>query len=463
MTDVFIIGGGPGGYVAAIKAAQFGKKVTLVEKEELGGVCLNWGCIPTKTLLRSAEVLELIKKSSRFGIQVALEHVSVDYARVIEQSRSVAERLSRGVAHLMKKNKIEVVYGIGKFKDKNHVEVTTREGPVQIIEAQNIVIATGARPADLSCAKIDGQRILSSRHVLSSTVLPKTMAIVGAGAIGVEFAYFFQTFGCEVTLIEMLPYILPQADEDISRELEKSFKKQKIRILTSASVQNIEANGENAIISFTRKGREEKVTVERVLVAVGVRANSENLGLEKVGISTEKGWIRVNEHCQTSVPNIYAVGDVIGAPLLAHVAFAEGTRAVNHIAGKKIMSIDYRNIPVCTYCRPQVASVGYTEKQAMEAGYPVKLGRFPLRANGKALALGEEDGLVKIILDEKYGELLGCHIIGPDATEIITQIALARTARATYQELLQTVHPHPTITEAVFEATLDALGLSLHI
>lgn len=459
--DVAVIGGGPGGYVAAIKAAQQGKKVAVIEKADLGGVCLNWGCIPTKTLLRSAEILSLIKKKSAlFGIHV--NDYAVDFSQVIQKSRQVANRLAQGVTHLMKKNNIEVVYGSGRFIDKNHIQVCNSNGDRHTITSEYTLVATGAsaRPFP-GVAKDD--RIITSREAMVLEQIPPNIAIVGAGAIGIEFAYFFQTFGAQVTVLEMLPHILPQEDEDIARELTRSLKKQGIKIITGAKIESVERLQDGANIFFAKKGQQQTLPVDYVLLAIGVEGNSQNLGLETLGITTENGWIKTDDYYRTSVANIYAIGDVIGPPWLAHAASAEGVNAVNHICGKEVTPINYLNVPGCTYCHPQVASVGYTEKQAMEAGYTVKIGKFPMRANGKALALGEEEGLVKVIYDEKYGELLGCHIIGPEATEIINEITIARTLEATYAELLHTVHPHPTITESLAEATWNALGQSLHV
>jgi dihydrolipoamide dehydrogenase len=460
--EIIVIGGGPGGYVAAIRAAQLGKKVALVEREELGGICLNWGCIPTKSLLRSAEVFSLIKNSQRFGINV--KEFTADYPKVIQRSRQVASRLSRGVSYLMKKNGIETISGTARIVDGNSVIVQGKNGQgSQKIESDYILIATGARPRDIPGLEIDGKRVLSSREAMLLEEIPESIVIIGAGAIGVEFAYFFNTFGSQVTLVEMLLNILPLEDEEISRELEKSFKKKGISIFVGSRVDRIRQEKTDLKIFLNQKGQEETLLAERILLAVGVRGNVEGLGLEDLGIITEKGWVKVNDYYQTEVPNIYAIGDVIGAPWLAHVASAEGIIAVEHIAGKEVTPVDYKNIPGCIYCNPQVASVGLTEKKAIEMGYKVKVGRFPVRANGKALALGEIEGFVKMIYDEEYGELLGCHIIGPEATELISEITLARTVESTYHEIQRTIHPHPTLSEIIVEATGDAFGDAIHI
>ncbi|NOX37532.1 MAG: dihydrolipoyl dehydrogenase [Calditrichaeota bacterium] len=459
--DVLVIGSGPGGYVAAIRGAQLGMKVGIVERADLGGICLNWGCIPTKALLRSAEVLHLIQTSSDFGIQVA--DVQIDFSRVIKRSRNVANRLSKGVAFLMRKNKIDTLFGTGRLVDANTVEVTDADGKTTRHQAKFILIATGARARQISGLEADGKRVLNYKHALALDKLPASIVVVGAGAIGVEFAYFYRTFGAEVTLVEMMPQLLPVEDEEVARELEKAFKKQGIQVYTGTKVEKLSKTKKGVKLTVSRDGKEETLSAEYALIAIGVQANIEDIGLETVGVAVEKGWIKVNSFYQTSVPNIYAIGDVIGAPWLAHVASKEGILAMEHMAGKEVIPLDYRNIPGCTYCQPQVASVGMTEKQAREAGYDIKVGKFPLRANGKALALGESEGFIKIIYDARYGELLGCHIIGPEATELITEVTLAKAVESTYLEVLHTVHPHPTLSEIVAEATHVAIGEPIHI
>ena len=459
--DVLIIGSGPGGYVAAIRAAQLGKKVGIVERAELGGICLNWGCIPTKALLRSAEVHNIIKNSENYGMSV--QKHSVNFPKVIQRSRDVAEKLSKGVAFLMKKNKVEVLAGTGRLIDKNTVEVTPDKGNKKKVTASNILIATGARARNIPGMEIDKKQVLSYREAMVLEKMPSSIIIVGAGAIGVEFAYFFRSLGAEVTIIEMLPHLLPIEDEEISRELEKSFRKQGIKFYLNSKVDKLDKTKKEVKIEIKRDGKKESLSAEKALMAIGVQGNVENLGLESVGIQTEKDRIKVNKYYQTNIPNIYAIGDVIGAPWLAHVASKEGIHAVEHMTGKEVIPIDYNTIPGCTYCIPQVASVGFTEKKAKEMGYDIKVGKFPVRVNGKALALGETEGFIKIIYDSKYGELLGCHIIGPEATELITEVTLAKSVESTYMEVLHTIHPHPTLSEIVAEATHDALGEPIHI
>ncbi len=459
--DVLVIGSGPGGYVAAIRGAQLGMKVGIVERAELGGICLNWGCIPTKALLRSAEVLQLIQASSEFGIQVS--GVQIDFPGVIQRSRRVAERLSKGVAFLMRKNKIDTILGNGRLIDDHTVEVQDGDGRTSRYRAGRILIATGARARRVPGLEADGKRVLNYKHALVLDSLPRSIVVVGAGAIGVEFAYFYRSFGAEVTLVEMLPQLLPVEDEEVARELEKAFKKQGIRVYTATTVEKLSKTRKGVKLTIRREDKEETLAAEYALIAVGVQANIEDLGLETAGVEVQNGWIKVNSFYQTSVPHIYAIGDVIGAPWLAHVASREGILAMEHMAGREVLPLDYKNIPSCTYCQPQVASVGMTEKAAREAGYEVKIGKFPLRANGKALALGESEGFIKIIYDAKYGELLGCHIIGPEATELITEVALARSVESTYLEVLHTVHPHPTLSEIVAEATHVAVGEPIHI
>jgi len=447
--------------VAAIRASQLGKRVVLVERSDLGGVCLNWGCIPTKAILRSADVLGTITEGARFGIGV--RGVEVDFPQVIKRSREIAGKLSAGVSLLMKKNKITTVKGRGRLVDNRTVEVTHQDGSTSNISGDNVLVATGARPRELPGMEIDGETVIGSRGALALDRIPESIAIIGAGAIGVEFAHIYQAFGARVTLIELLPAVLPTADPDVSKELTRAFKRRKMTILTGARVEGLERVDAGAVLTVSRGDKEQVVEVEKVLLATGVRPNIEGLGLEEVGVALDHGWIKVDEFYRTNVEGVYAIGDVIGDPCLAHAASAEAVRAVEKIAGLDVTPLEYTSVPACVYCSPQVASVGYTEPDAIEAGYSVKVGRFPLRASGKALALGEPVGFVKVVLDEKYGEILGCHIVGPEATELISELTLARTAEMTYREVLATVHPHPTLSEAIHEATGAAVGEALHL
>ena len=454
--DITVIGGGPGGYVAAIRASQLGKKVALVESKHLGGICLNWGCIPTKSLLKNAEVLDLIKNSKKFGIKI--DNYTVEWESVIKRSRDIAKRMGKGIQFLMKKNNVDVIDGIGKVVDKNTIEVIN-EDKIEKINSEHIVISTGASPNHFPGMEPNGKNILTYKDALILDKCPNHIVIIGAGAIGIEFAYFYSTFGSKVTIIEAQNHILPNEDEDISKELEKIFKSKKIDIKTNTIVKNIVDNKNNVKINLDKTS----INCDKVLVAVGVKPNSSNIGLNKNNIKTEKGWIKTNEFMQTNISNIYAIGDVAGAPWLAHVASAEAIKAVEHICNKSPKPMKYDNIPGCTYCHPEVASVGLTEKQALESGYKLKIGKFPLRALGKAVAIGETDGFVKIIYDDKYGELLGCHIIGANATDLISEISLSRDLETTHNEILNSIHPHPTLSEAIMEATADALGEAIHI
>ena len=454
--DLIIIGGGPGGYVAAIRAAQLNKKVALVESEHLGGICLNWGCIPTKSLLKNAEVLELVKDSKKYGIDIT--DYSVNWEKVIKRSRDIANRMGKGIQFLMKKNKVDIINGFGKILDKNTVEIL-KESSNEKIKTDFIIISTGASPNYFPGMEPDGQNIITYKDALVIDKVPKNIVIIGAGAIGVEFAYFFNTFGSNVTIVEAQPNILPNEDTDVSKELERIFKSKKINILTDTKVKNI-TKGKKGVSVFLE---DSEIKCDKVLVAVGVKANSSNIGLKSNNIKTNKGWISTNNYMQTNIENIFAIGDVAGAPWLAHVASAEAITSVEYMFNKNPDPMKYDNIPGCTYCHPEVASVGLTERQAIDKGFKIKVGKFPLRALGKAVAIGQTDGFVKIIFDEKYGELLGCHIIGANATDLISEISLARDLETTYNEILKSIHPHPTLSEAIMEATADALGEAIHI
>ena len=466
--DVIVIGSGPGGYPAAIRASQLGLKVAIVEKESLGGVCLNWGCIPTKALLKSAQVYEYVKHSANYGISTT--GVNHDFGAVIKRSRGVADKMSKGVQFLMKKNKIEVIMGYGKVLSRGKVEVKDAEGKTQVVDTKYIIIATGGRTRELPNLKQDGKKVIGYREAMVLPTQPKSMIIVGSGAIGVEFAYVYNSMGTKVTIVEFLPRIVPVEDEDISRELEKQYRKQGIEIMTNASVESVDTTG-TLVKAKVKQQDGSYVTLEAdiVLSAVGVVANIENIGLEQNGIKTDKGRIIVDKYQQTSIASIYAIGDCSPGQALAHVAAKEGINAAEHIAyqEKKFNhipeGIDYNNIPGCTYCTPEIASVGYTEKAAKEAGYEVKVGKFPFMASGKASAAGATDGFVKVIFDAKYGEFLGCHMIGTNVTEMIAEAVVARKLETTSHELLNAIHPHPTMSEGLKEAVAAAYGEAIDI
>ena len=454
--DVIVLGSGPGGYPAAIRASQLGKKVAIIEKELLGGICLNWGCIPTKALLKSAQVYEYAKHAAEYGIRV--ENPSHNFEGVIKRSRSVADKMSKGVTFLMKKNKIDVIMGYGTVIAPGKIEVTAADNKKTIVEAANIVIATGGRARQLPSMPIDGKKIIGYREAMVLPEQPKSMIVCGSGAIGSEFAYFYNSLGTKVTIVEFMPRIVPVEDEDISKELEKQYKKQGITIMTSSEVLKVDTSGNG--VKATVKTATGEVTLEAdiLLSAVGVVANIENIGLEKLGIKTDKGKIIVDANQQTNIKGIYAIGDCTPGQALAHVASKEGIIAAEHLSGHKPEPIDYNNIPGCTYCVPEIASVGYTEKAAKDAGYEIKVGKFPFIASGKASAAGATEGFVKVIYDAKYGEFLGCHMIGSNVTEIIAEAVVARKLETTAHEILNAIHPHPTMSEGLKEATAVAYG-----
>ncbi len=456
--EVAIIGGGPGGYVAAIRAAQLGKKTVIIERAALGGICLNWGCIPAKALLKSAEVLRSAQKAKKFGVSIG--DVSVDFPAVIKRSRQVAGSLSKGVGFLMKKNEVEVLAGDAKLLGDQQIMI---DGETRI-SADNIIIGTGARPRPLPKTPFDGKTIISSKEAMSLETIPEKLVVVGAGAIGVEFADFYTAMGTRVTIVEMLPHLLPVEDEEVSVELQKMFRRKKIKALLETTVEEISVANQQAIVTVKNKAGEKiDLEADKVLVAIGVLGNTEDLGLEEAGVSVEKGWIKTNHFMQTSAPGIYAIGDVSGPPWLAHVASHEGITAVEHLAGLNVKPMHYDNVPGCTYCTPQVASIGMTEKAARAAGYELKIGKFPYRASGKAMASGETDGFTKLIYDAKYGELLGAHIIGAEATELIAEIGIARSLEATHEAVLETIHAHPTLSEMIMEASGLALDRGIHL
>jgi dihydrolipoamide dehydrogenase len=454
--DIIVLGSGPGGYVTAIRASQLGFKTAVVEKESLGGVCLNWGCIPTKALLKSAQVFEYLNHAEDYGLTV--KGADKDFGKVIQRSRNVADGMSKGVQFLMKKNKIDVIEGFGKVKPGKKVDVDGKE-----YTADHIIIATGARSRELPNLKQDGKKVIGYREAMTLDSQPKKMIVVGSGAIGVEFAHFYNAMGTDVTIVEFLPNLVPLEDEEVSKQFEKSFKKAGIKVMTNASVEKVDTSGKNVKATVKTKNGEEILEADIVLSAVGISANIENIGLEDVGIATDKGKIMVNDWYQTNIPGYYAIGDAVPGQALAHVASAEGITCVEKIAGMNVEPIDYGNIPGCTYASPEIASVGMTEKQAREAGYELKIGKFPFSASGKASAAGNKEGFVKVIYDAKYGEWLGCHMIGAGVTDMIAEAVLGRKLETTGHEVLKAVHPHPTMSEAVMEATAAAYDEVIHL
>ncbi len=460
--DVIIIGSGPGGYVTAIRAAQLGLKVAVVERENLGGICLNWGCIPTKSLLKSAQAFEYAKHAADYGVIIEGD-VKPDFAAMVKRSRGVAEGMSKGIAYLFKKNKVETLTGFGKLAGKNSVEVTDNAGKKTTYTAKHIILATGARSRVLPNLPQDGEKIIGYRKALTLDKQPESMVVVGSGAIGSEFAYFYQSIGTKVTLVEFMPTVVPNEDADVAKQLERSFKKMKMKVLTSASVESVDTTGDKCKATIKTKKGEQIVEADIVLSAVGITPNTEGIGLEEQGVETENGRVKVDEFYCTNVEGIYAIGDIVAGPALAHVASAEGIACVEKIAGLTPDPIDYANIPGCTYTNPEVSSVGLSEAKAKEAGYEIKVGKFPYSASGKASAAGQKEGFVKLIFDAKYGELLGAHMIGGNVTEMISELVVAKKLEITGHELLKTIHPHPTMSEAVMEAAAAAYDEVIHI
>ena len=456
--DLIVLGGGPGGYVAAIRGAQLGLKTCIVEKDELGGICLNWGCIPTKALLKNAEVFHYIKNSEKFGINV--ENISIDFKKNIKRSRDVAKRLSKGIEFLIKKNDIKHYSGFGKLVSNKGIEIFDGDKKF-LLEAKKIIIATGAKPKTIPKIEFDN-RIISYKEAMTLTELPKKLNIIGAGAIGCEFAYYYNEFGTDVHLIESQNQILPLEDIDISKEVEKSFNHSGIKISTGTKVSRITSLKTKVKVHIEKEGIEKLISGDFALLAVGVTGNIENIGLEDLGIKTKNGSIQINEYNQTNIPNIYAIGDVSGPPWLAHVASGQGHIAAEHAAEHSVIPIDYSNIPGCTYCQPQVGSLGLTEKQAKDEGFDIKIGLFPFQGSGKAMAVGDTTGFVKLVFDSQYGELLGAHIVGSDATELIAELVLAKALETTWENIAMTIHAHPTLSEAIMESAMDAFGSAIH-
>jgi len=459
--DIIILGSGPGGYVTAIRASQLGFKVAIIERENLGGICLNWGCIPTKALLKSAQVYEYLKHVDAYGLKA--EAIDKDFSAVIKRSRNVADGMSKGVQFLMKKNKIDVINGSGKIKPNQKIDVTDAEGKVTEYAAKHIIIATGARSKELPNLPQDGEKVIGYRQAMTLEKQPKKLIVVGSGAIGVEFAYFYHAMGTEVTIIEFLPNMVPVEDEEISKQLERSFKKAGIKVLLNASVESVDTSKKGVIATVKTQKGIEKIEADVVLSAVGIKSNIENIGLEEVGIATDRDKILVNSFYQTNMPGYYAIGDVVPGQALAHVASAEGITCVEAIAGMNPQPVDYGNVPGCTYATPEIASVGLTEAQAKAKGYELKIGKFPFSASGKAQASGTPEGFVKVIFDAKYGEWLGCHMIGSGVTDMIAEAVVARKLETTGHEILKSIHPHPTMSEAVMEAVADAYGEVIHL
>ena len=460
--DVIIIGSGPGGYVTAIRAAQLGLKVAVVEKESLGGICLNWGCIPTKSLLKSAQAYEYAVHAADYGVSISGD-VKADFGAMVKRSRDVADGMSKGIQFLFKKNKVESIFGFGKLASKNTVEVTDEGGKKTKYTAKNIIMATGARSRELPNLPIDGKKIIGYRKALTLDKQPESMVVVGSGAIGSEFAYFYQTIGTKVTLVEFMPTAVPNEDEEVAKQLERSFKKMKMNVLTSSSVEKVDTSGDKCKVTIKTKKGEEVVEADIVLSAVGITPNTEGIGLEEMKVVTENGRVKVDEYYRTNVEGIFAIGDIVAGPALAHVASAEGIVCIEKIAGLNPEPINYGNIPGCTYTSPEISSVGLTEAKAKEAGYEIKVGKFPYSASGKASAAGQKDGFVKLIFDAKYGELLGAHMIGGNVTEMIAEMVVAKKLEITGHELLKTIHPHPTMSEAVMEAAAAAYDEVIHI
>ncbi len=460
--DIIVLGSGPGGYVAAIRASQLGLKTAIIEKESLGGICLNWGCIPTKALLKSANVFEYINHAADYGINV--KGAEADFDGMIKRSRGVAEGMSNGIQFLMKKNKIDVIMGTGKLLAGKKVAVTDKDGKTtEVAASKGIIIATGARSRQLPNLQQDGKKVFGYREAMSLPKQPKSMVVVGSGAIGVEFAYFYHALGTDVTVVEFMPNVVPIEDEEVSKQLERTFKKKGMKIMTNSSVESIDTSGKGCVVKVKTAKGEETIECDVVLSAVGIETNIEGIGLEDVGIATDKGKVLVNDFYQTNIPGYFAIGDIVPGPALAHVASAEGIICVEKIAGHSPEPLDYGNIPGCTYCSPEIASVGYTEKAAKEAGYEIKVGKFPFSASGKASAAGAKDGFVKLIFDAKYGELLGGHMIGANVTEMIAEIVAVRKLEVTGHELIKTVHPHPTMSEAIMEAAAAAYDEVIHL